>query len=257
MKSIPSLVLSLAAASVTLAAVLASCSTDDGANSDGGADSGSGQPDGGGIVPTDGGGGGDGAPTVVATCAEYCDLVSTACPWEAGAPVGQYETRDQCLNACGAFPVGQVADRTDINSRACRYYHATVAAQPGAARLHCPHSGISGSGQCPSSRCAAFCSVAATYCGLALDGGGAPFASEAECLSLCADEGSASDGGFAFDRDAGEYDTDGFRNTLNCRLGTLRLAFSGGAQKSVHCPRLGPAATTDVDAGITPSCKNP
>lgn len=122
------------------------------------------------------------------TCAAYCDAIMKNCTGGDGSSGSsgpdatkthqQYSSRDNCLQACMAFPVGTPADEAG-NTLGCRLYHAGAAASD--ATLHCPHAGPSGDGVCGKA-CDGYCQLVKKYC----VGTAKIYADDAACHARCA-----------------------------------------------------------------------
>lgn len=92
-------------------------------------------------------------------CEDYCRIVMTACT---GA-FAQYESKDQCMKACAALPVGQLSfddDKTDTVG--CRIYHSYSSIT--SAETHCSHAGPGGDGHCGTTNCPGYCAIAKAAC---------------------------------------------------------------------------------------------
>lgn len=170
-------------------------------------------PGGGGAGGVDAGGGGG----QQADCSSYCSVMTQVCT---GANA-QYADAAACMTWCqqiGGFAAGAATD-TDVNTIACRLYHAGAAESDPAA--HCAHAGPSGGGAC-GSYCDNYCAVMGNVC----TGGDAQYAGTAECLTYCEQVGAFA-AGAASDTDV---------NTVSCRL------FHAGAAASdaTHCAHAGP-----------------
>ena len=77
-----------------------------------------------------------------ALCNQYCNQLEANCK----AGNAQYATRQDCLDKCKTFTVGNPAD-TSGDTLYCRIYHggAPAAADPD---THCEHAGPDGTGAC-------------------------------------------------------------------------------------------------------------
>lgn len=121
------------------------------------------------------------------TCAEYCDTIMKNCTGGDGSqgdsgPNGtrthqQYTSKDNCLAACKAFPVGTKGDAAG-NTLGCRLTHATLAATDPA--THCPHAGPGGDGVCGST-CDGYCQLVDMFC----TGASKIYSSDAACHERC------------------------------------------------------------------------
>ena len=170
--------------------------------------------DGAAVDPLEGGASGDaGIAPVPPSCAKYCENVQKHCKGEHA----QYASEDECLAFCGHVPPGDPSDveRKKSATLACRQYYSGSPALTDPAG-YCAAAGPFGGGHC-GDRCTAFCQVALSAC--KPDAGMAPYASQPECKTACADftliDGGADGGGEGLDGpDRGD--------TLNCRLFHLR-----------------------------------
>jgi len=128
--------------------------------------------------------GGGGTPT----CAAYCTAIMANCTGGDGSSGSsgpdatkthqQYTSKDNCMAACLAFPVGTINDESG-NTLGCRLYHAGAAKAD--ADTHCPHAGPSGDGVCGSA-CDGYCQLVKKYC----VGTAKIYADDAECHTRCA-----------------------------------------------------------------------
>lgn len=105
---------------------------------------------------TTGTGGGGGGAATGPTCEEYCTTIQANCT----TVNQQYTTKENCLSACKAVPVGKTGD-TSGNTLGCRVYHAGAAKMDAA--MHCPHAGPGGDGVCGAT-CDGYCQIAEMYC---------------------------------------------------------------------------------------------
>jgi hypothetical protein len=72
-------------------------------------------------------------------CVNYCSLSVGICD---GANA-QYDDFEDCLEDCDKIPDGGTIGDVSGNSIQCRMYHLQAASSfPGAARVHCPHTGL-------------------------------------------------------------------------------------------------------------------
>ncbi len=144
------------------------------------------------------------------TCSRYCDVVMTNCKTdpdpEAPAPI-VYESRDECMAACGALPLGNKSDTTE-NTVGCRIYHSLNAA--GVPANHCPHGGPTGDGHCGtpdpqetgySGNCESFCYLFSAACSERFedDGYDSIEACAQECYSDFENDGAKNDVGYRVD----------------------------------------------------------
>ena len=135
---------------------------------------------------------------VAPSCETYCGFVMNACKGE----LAQYESLQQCRDACVAFDLGDPSDTTP-NTVACRTYHSNSSLADDA--THCPHAGPGGDGHCGVSDCDGYCDLMAEFCPTAFAD---KSVCQAECMTL---PGSAKDQGYTVSGTA-----DG--NTVQCRL---------------------------------------
>lgn len=158
---------------------------------------------------TDGSGGSSGGGAAL-DCNTYCDAITANCT----AANAQYSSKESCMGACAAFPVGAAAD-TSGNTLGCRTYHSGAAAMDAA--THCVHAGPGGAGAC-GSNCEGFCAIAVATCPT-------EHPDEATCMTTCM--------GFADTEpfDAGDVAGD----TLACRLYHLSVAATDAASAMTHC----------------------
>lgn len=149
-------------------------------------------------------------------CSSYCTTITANCT----AKNAQYASIEQCQGSCGAFPLGDEADR-DGNTLGCRVYHADAAAS--APDTHCTHAGPGGNNQC-GSNCEGFCALASLACSGTFTDGEA-------CMSACA--------GYPDSEPFDAADVSG--DTLACRLYHLTVATEA---PEVHCPHILPDSQT-------------
>jgi hypothetical protein len=129
-----------------------------------------------------------GAPKDSPTCDDYCNMHLAVCD---GANT-QYESRQQCLDVCGALEIGTNDDKTE-NTAACRRYHAFNSTT--LPNQHCPHSGPAGDGHCGhdqvnedtgelefSANCEAYCTLLAAACPAQFD---AEMGDQEQCQASC------------------------------------------------------------------------
>jgi len=125
-------------------------------------------------------------------CADYCQLVQTACT----ASNQVYDDTNQCLRVCEkAFPAPagvpmNMPDTTE-DTLWCRRWHAYFALtdEP---RTHCGHAGPSGTGHC-GKPCPVYCSLLQSACRMKFT---STFSSQAQCEAAC--EGLPGvDGGYS------------------------------------------------------------
>jgi hypothetical protein len=125
-----------------------------------------------------------GKPEASPTCEEYCNIALVACEDD----LAQYESREQCLDVCGALELGRNDDQT-TNTVACRRYHAFSSTL--AAAQHCPHSGPSGDGHCGDTskvadghtgNCESYCTLVAAACPNEFD---ATLVDAEQCMATC------------------------------------------------------------------------
>ncbi len=164
-------------------------------------------------------------------CTSYCTEVLANCT---GA-VAQYASMASCMNVCGAFPVGTVADKSG-NTLGCRLYHGGAPSK-GMPVMHCPHAGPNGGDKDPNGTagtcgepCDAFCAIAQSVC----TGGNQQFASTNDCLTACK----------SFKVDVASYSTaDTVTNDLGCRTYHLSVAATDAMSAKTHCPHIIAAST--------------
>jgi hypothetical protein len=77
------------------------------------------------------------------SCASFCALNLATCV----GPNEQYDDNNDCMTECATWAAGSSTD-TAGDTLGCRTYHLGVAAQPGNAGEHCPHTGPDGGGVC-------------------------------------------------------------------------------------------------------------
>ena len=171
--------------------------------------------DDGGSTPIDAAGDID-ADAAAQTCANYCTTIGTHC----AAANAQYSTSADCLATCAFWQPG-VANEMANNTRACRIYHAGVAAgNPG---LHCKHAGPGGDGAC-GTNCEGFCTLVMGACaGQATP----PYASMGACMTSCATFNTAPP--YEASQTGG--------NSFACRLYHATAASSNAG---LHCPHTSP-----------------
>ncbi len=151
-----------------------------------------------------------------ASCAKYCDLVTENCSGDNA----QYGSRDECLAVCGHLPLEQPVREPEAKtaaSVACRQYWADNPSRT-SPQAYCLAAGPFGGNAC-GDRCTAFCAIVLDAC--SPDGGSAPYASQPQCASACA-EFSYRDAGTDGGGEGPSGPTTG--NSLNCRLHHLRAA---------------------------------
>jgi len=172
--------------------------------------------------------------TELPDCDRICDRLEGNCPEtdDIATNSAVYDSHDECIAACEAFPAGDIADR-DKNTRACHFYHANLASNGRAP--HCAHAGPSGEGICgadvegddgaliSSENCE-------SYCLLYKKGCGAAFTSEfndddAQCMAACVDGYSTKGARGGDKRVAAEGSTFVYvaknaplKDTLQCRI---------------------------------------
>jgi hypothetical protein len=107
-----------------------------------------------------------GAATDSPTCETYCKIEFATCTDD----LQQYDTEQQCVAACEAFPLGTNEDETG-NTIGCRRYHSFNSTL--APEAHCYHSGPSGDGHCGdhgkvtdghTGNCESYCALAEKAC---------------------------------------------------------------------------------------------
>ncbi|GMV41329.1 MAG: hypothetical protein AMXMBFR64_30450 [Myxococcales bacterium] len=188
-----------------------------------------GAPDGGGVCVEPG-------PTEP-TCEDYCATVMAACT---GANA-QYATEAACLTYCatqGKLPAGTLQD-TAGNTIGCRIYHASVAAQPGNAAMHCPHAGPSGGNVC-GTWCTNYCHLATGNC----TGANAIYPNSDKCLEACV----------AMDATGAPGAADG--DSVQCRIYHLGVAGTDAASAAAHCPHgAADGGGVCVEPEPTPTCE--
>jgi hypothetical protein len=161
----------------------------------------------------DAGEAGAGGAPVEASCEGYCDTLMATCG--ATGPNAQYPTDAQCLATCAAFPT----DVSTGNSVACRFDHASLAATV-AVDPHCDHAGPAGLGPCGGA-CEGYCSIMLAVCG-------SKFATEADCLTACAQVPGGSFTDFVYPSPAGD--------NLSCRIAhASNAAANAGTTRDLHC----------------------
>lgn len=101
-------------------------------------------------------------------CSKYCNLVMG---YSCTGADSVYETKDQCLAVCKAFPLGtaeQTGNKAGENTVACRHYHAYAALGPDGPDVHCPHAGPTGDGACGTpaadDNCFSYCRILKRSC---------------------------------------------------------------------------------------------
>jgi hypothetical protein len=202
----------------------------------GNADTGTGTPDTGTSTP-DSGGGTEGG-TVAQNCTAYCTAVQATCT---GANA-QYESTQECMNACSFFSVGTAAD-TGGDTLGCRIYHTGLAKTLPVP--HCWHAGPYGFGVCGKS-VDTFCELALDWCSpdagyVNADGGpGTPPYSSVTACTTAANGYTTLDAGAA--PSAFNATGPGSGNTFDCRLYHLANAMNsaaGGGAQTTHCPHAG------------------
>jgi hypothetical protein len=114
------------------------------------------------------------------SCDAYCDAISAACT----GPNAQYSTRQRCLNACAAFPMGTAGD-TSGNTLGCRLSHAQRAGADAGAE--CEAAGPGGGGVC-GSNCDGFCQLVLKYC----TGMNTVYPDSSSCESVCMSFGTSA-----------------------------------------------------------------
>jgi hypothetical protein len=165
------------------------------------------------------------SPGAAQTCDNYCATIATNCT---GANT-MYTSEANCLATCALWQPG-VAGEMSNNTRACRIYHAGVAAgNPG---LHCRHAGPGGDGTC-GTNCEGFCSLVLGACAAEAT---PPYASMAACMTTCS--------GFATTPPYDASQTGG--NTFACHL---YHATAASSLPAVHCPH------TTADTGPNQPCR--
>lgn len=168
----------------------------------------------------------DGTPE----CGRYCDIVMGNCiddPEDDEIRNAAYESRGECMAACEALPLGNLADRTQ-NTIGCRIYHATSSADdPG---NHCNHAGPTGDGHCgaepeqaPTGNCESYCLLLQAGCP---DEFSADFADVEACGEVCAEE---FDGNGAEDDALYRVSTATSDDSLQCRTYYAVKAVDGDA----------------------------
>jgi hypothetical protein len=196
-------------------------------------DTGSGTPDTGTGTPDAGSEGG----TIAQNCTAYCTAVQATC---SGANA-QYESTQECMNACSFFAPGTSGD-TGGDTLGCRIYHTGLAkTQP---VPHCWHAGPYGFGACGKA-VDTFCELALDWCspdaGYVSDGGPGtpPYSSVTACTTAAAGY-TAPDSGTA--PSTFNATGPGTGNTFDCRLYHLANAMNsaaGGGAQTTHCPHAG------------------
>jgi len=162
------------------------------------------------------------------TCPAYCTAIMATCTGDNA----QYQSTDECLNACAFFPPG-TADDTAGNTLGCRIYHATLAGTMGT-NPHCWHAGpFGGIGVCGGT-CEDFCLLAVGWCGPdAGYTGTPPYATSDDCTMACggwlfADGGSTQEEAYnASGPDSGD--------TFDCRAFQLGVALNSASLQAMNC----------------------
>jgi hypothetical protein len=160
------------------------------------------------------------------SCDHYCNLVMANCT-DVNA---EYISRDVCMAMCPKFDRGSPGDQSG-DSRACRIYHATAAADDPA--THCRHAGPLGYPACQPNPCQPFCLLDLALCGQQTS---PPYPDEVSCTKTC--EGGA-DAGYGYLTTGGASDINHTNdNTLNCRLYHLESAYNpdDSTNPGTHCP---------------------
>ena len=147
-------------------------------------------------------------------CDTYCTNVMDNCK-DANKV---YADKASCMAACNAMPEGKADDKSG-NTAYCRAYHAGAPAK-GDAKTHCPHAGISSSGDTCGTPCEAYCDQVTKNC----TGANAQHKDKAECLTWCKG------------KTAGNWnDTSG--DTIACRA--YHASFPAAGDAKTHCPHAG------------------
>jgi hypothetical protein len=151
-----------------------------------------------------------------------------------------YEDKEDCLAACGVFPLGDLSDRSE-NTVGCRFYHGTSGALD--PFTHCDHAGPTGDGHCGDERTAEETGPCNSYCMLAQEGCSLEFALEFsgfdDCALTCATD-FADRGGKA----EAHYTVDTARDedSLQCRVYYAVEALAGD---STACEKVMLSSTCD------------
>jgi hypothetical protein len=154
------------------------------------------------------------------TCELYCNSIATACT---GADDDlQYGSTAACLALCATFPVGTLQDNGP-NSLGCRIRQVGLV---GGAEGVCAGAGPGGDGYC-GSNCQSFCHSAVQICPM-------DFASEADCLAVCANipDCSPPDPPYFVDPNMTTLPN---VNSIQCRLYHLT---SASLDPVTHCPHV-------------------
>jgi len=149
------------------------------------------------------------------TCDAYCSSIAAACT--ADQDHLQYGSTAACLALCATFPVGTLED-DGPNSLGCRIRQVGLIGAEGI----CAAAGPGGDGYC-GTNCASFCHSAVQICPT-------DFATEAACVSACADIPDCPL--YAVDPNATTLPND---NSLQCRLFHLT---SAALDPVKHCPHV-------------------
>ncbi|HEY6560471.1 MAG TPA: hypothetical protein VI072_24475 [Polyangiaceae bacterium] len=147
-------------------------------------------------------------------CEDYCRIVTAACTDQ----FAQYESKDQCMQACAALPVGEIAlddDKTDTVG--CRIYHSYSSIS--SPETHCSHSGPGGDGHCGTSSCPSYCSIVKAACP-------AQFGSQYPLAGQCETE-CAGLPGAGLDR---KFSVTNTEETISCRMLSALRAFEDPTQ---------------------------
>jgi hypothetical protein len=196
------ILLSLAIGVVPVA--LAACGSDDdggcGTDSDGDDDCGTDDPSATSSTTSSSSGTGGGTQTL--SCDAYCADVMANCT----AENAQFETVENCVASCKAYPVGTADDQSG-NTLGCRTYHAGAAASDPA--THCVHAGPGGDGTC-GDNCDGYCQIAMMWC----TGANEVYTALADCQADCATR--ATDVKFDVSKDSG--------NEVACLLSHVQAA---------------------------------
>ncbi len=148
------------------------------------------------------------------SCEAYCRNVAGACRGE----LAVYESTEQCLSVCRAFPRGELGDMSG-NTVGCRQYHAGAAlAGP---EVHCPHASPTGDGMCADDNIPGICD---SYCLLRAEGCGGQ--DRDVCRPAC--DAAFSDAG-AEDGSGYSVETAEEEGGIQCRFLYLSRALNGDA----------------------------
>jgi len=171
------------------------------------------------------------------TCERYCDVNLINCE-----DFEVYESRDQCLAACAALPLGEYSDKEE-NTVGCRIYHSKNAA--GVPQTHCTHGGPSGNGHCGvysvdeegfTGNCESYCYLFKAACGDEFEAEG--YANIKDCAEQCSE---------TFENNGAKNDVpytveDAVGDTLQCRTHQAVKILAG---ESASCDSVIPSGTCE------------